>query len=53
MNYDQTIQKAETIIKELEQAQALSMEAYKKQAAEAKRLLDACEQQLTDMRMFE
>jgi len=49
MNYDQTIQKAEAIVKELEEASALSMEVYKTKSKEAKTLLDACEQQLVSM----
>jgi len=49
MNYDETIQKAETIVKELEEASALSMEVYKAKSKEAKALLDACEQQLVTM----
>lgn len=53
MNYDETIQKAEAIVKELEQSEAISMEVYKQKAAEVKRLLDLCEQQLTDMRILE
>lgn len=46
MNYDEKIKKAETIISELEQTQALSMETYKLKAAEAKELLDSCTQEL-------
>lgn len=53
MNYDENIQKAEAIVKELEQAEALSMEVYKQKAAQVKELLDQCEQQLTDMKNFE
>ena len=49
MNYDETIQKAESIVKDLEQAEALSMEDYKAKATEAKQLLDLCEKQLTTM----
>jgi len=45
--YDENIQKAENIVKELEQAQALSMEEYKQKSSEVKRLLDACDKQLT------
>ena len=44
MNYDEAIQKAEAIIAELEQAEALSMEEYKKKAAEAAALLNHCKQ---------
>lgn len=53
MNYDENIQKAEAIVKELEQAEALSMEVYKQKAAQVKELLDQCEHQLTDMRNLE
>lgn len=49
MTYDENIQKAEQLVKELEQADALSMDTYKTKAAEAKRLLDMCEQQLKKM----
>ncbi len=49
MSYDENIQKAEAIVKELEQAEALSMEVYKEKAALVKELLDQCEKQLTDM----
>ena len=49
MNYDETIQKAEAIVKDLEQADALSMEDYKAKATKAKQLLDLCEKQLTTM----
>ena len=49
MNYDEAIQKAEAIIAELEQAEALSMEEYKKKAAEAAALLNHCKSLLTEM----
>jgi len=49
MNYDEAIQKAERLVKELEQAQALSMEEYRQKSAEVKQLLDSCEQQLKQM----
>lgn len=49
MNYDEAIQKAEAIIAELEQAEALSMEEYKKKAAEAAALLRQCKSLLTEM----
>jgi len=49
MSYDETIRKAEQIVKELEQAEALSMEVYKQKSAEVKHLLDLCEQQLTTL----
>jgi len=49
MNYDQAIQKAEQIVLELEQAQALSMEEYKRKSNEVKQLLNGCEQELKKM----
>lgn len=49
MNYDEAIKQAETIVSELEQTPALSVEEYQKKAAEVKRLLDVCEAQLRTM----
>lgn len=46
MNYDEKIQKAEAIIAQLEQSEAISMEAYKKLAAEATSLLKQCKDEL-------
>lgn len=46
MNYDDALARIEAIVKELEQAQALSPEQYKQRADEARQLLDYCEQQL-------
>ena len=42
MTYDENIKKAEAIITQLEASEAVSMEEYKKQAAEAARLLAEC-----------
>ena len=50
MTYDESLARIETIVRELEQAEALSMETYREKAAEAKRLLDACEQQLAQLK---
>ena len=47
--YDEAIQKAEAIVLQLERTEALSASDYKKQAAEATRLLDFCEHCLKDM----
>ena len=47
MTYDESIQKAETLIEQLEQADAISMEAYKKLAAEATSLLNQCKAEIT------
>ena len=42
MNYDEAIQRAEQIIAQLEQAEALGMDEYKRLAAEATGLLKQC-----------
>ena len=47
MSYDEKIQKAESIIAQLEQSDAISMETYKKQAAEATKLLQECRAEIT------
>ncbi len=47
MNYDEAIQKLDTIIASLETDEALSMEEYKAKAHEAKELIAFCQQQLT------
>lgn len=49
MTYDEAIGKVEAIVKDLEQADALSMEVYKQKSQEAKELLDFCEKQLGAM----
>ena len=49
MTYDEAIKRAETIIAQLEQSEALSMEQYKKAAAEATALLKHCKSLLTEM----
>ena len=49
MTYDEKIQRAEQIIAQLESAEALSMEAYKKAAAEATALLKECRSLLAEM----
>ncbi len=46
MNYDEKIQRAETIIESLEQAEALSMAEYKSKAAEAAALLKECKEEI-------
>lgn len=46
LTYDEAIQKAETIISQLEASEAISMEDYKRLAAEATALLKACKEQL-------
>ena len=49
MSYDEAVKRVETIVRELEQADALSLEEYRKKASEAKRLLDVCEESLKKM----
>lgn len=46
MSYDEAIQRAEEIIAQLEQAEALSMDEYKRLAAEATALLKECKAQI-------
>ncbi len=48
MTYDEAIKRLESIVKELESAQALSMDTYQAKAKEAKELLAFCQKQLTD-----
>lgn len=47
MNYDEALQRAETIITQLEQSEALSIDEYKKAAAEATALLKQCQEHLS------
>lgn len=49
MTYDEAIQQAETILKELEQAEALSMDVYQQKAKQVKELLQFCKQQIVKM----
>ena len=48
MTYDEAIKRLESIVQELEDSQALSMDVYQKKAKEAKELLAFCQKQLTD-----
>lgn len=48
MTYDEAIKRIEQIVQELEQSDALSMDAYQAKAKEANELLSFCEKQLTD-----
>jgi len=47
MNFDENIKKAETIIAQLEASEAISMDEYKRLAAEADALLKACREELS------
>jgi len=49
MTYDEAIQKAEQIISRLEQAEAVSMDEYKRLAAEATALLRQCKSEIERM----
>ena len=46
MTYDEAIQRAETIIAQLEQSEAISMEDYKRLASEATALLKQCKDEI-------
>ena len=48
MTYDEAIKRIEQIVTELEQSDALSMDAYQAKAKEATELLTFCQTQLTD-----
>ncbi len=47
--YDEDIARVEAIVAKLEQAEAISMEEYKKLAAEAAGLLKACHAEITTL----
>ena len=47
MSYDEKIKKAEQIIAQLEQAEAIGMDEYKRLASEAETLLNQCKEELT------
>ena len=49
MNYDENIKRAETIIAQLEQAEALGMDEYKRLASEATELLQQCKSEIDSM----
>jgi uncharacterized protein HemY len=49
MTYDEAIQRAENIIAQLEQAEAISMEEYRRLASEATTLLKQCRDEVTKM----
>lgn len=49
LTYEQAMKRVETIVRELEQTQALSVTAYKQKAKEAEQLLQFCEAQLLGM----
>jgi exodeoxyribonuclease VII small subunit len=49
LTYDEALQRAESIITQLEQAEALSMDDYKRMANEATAMLQYCKSLLTEM----
>ena len=49
MSYDEAIAKIEDIVRELENAEAISATVYKEKAEQAKKLLDYCESCLKEM----
>lgn len=51
LTYDEALQKAEAIIAQLEQSEAISMDAYKKAAAEATALLKYCKSEIEGMQL--
>ena len=51
MTYDEAIKRAETIIEQLEKAEALSMDEYKRLASEATTLLKHCKEELEGVRL--
>ncbi len=48
MSYDENIKRAEQIIAQLEQTEAISVEEYKRLAKEATELLDKCKAELQE-----
>ena len=49
LSYDEALQKAEAIVTQLEHAEAISMEEYKRMASEATALLKQCKSFLAEM----
>lgn len=49
MTFDESIKRAEEIIAQLEQAQAISMDEYKRLAGEATALLKQCKAEIDGM----
>lgn len=46
LTYDEAMARIETIVKQLEQSEAISLDEYRHLATEAKRLLDYCRAQI-------
>jgi len=49
MTYDEALKRLQEIVKSLETEEAISIDDYKKKAAEAKELLGYCRSQLTSI----
>ena len=49
ITYEKAMARIQAIVSELEQTEALSVTVYKQKAAEAKKLLRYCEEQLVEM----
>ena len=47
--FDESIRKAETLIAQLEQSDAISVEEYKRIATEVTALLNSCKQEITQL----
>ena len=47
MSYDENIKRAEAIITQLEQAEAISLDEYKRMASEATALLKQCKEEIS------
>ena len=50
MTYDEAIRRVEQIVSEMEQSEALSMDAYKAKAIEASELLSFCQSEAEEYR---
>ena len=46
LSYDEALKRVDTIVSQLEQSEAISVDAYKQLADEATRLLDYCRKEI-------
>jgi exodeoxyribonuclease VII small subunit len=51
LSYDEALKRVETIVSQLEQSEAISVDAYKQLADEATRLLDYCRKEIEKLAM--
>lgn len=49
LTYDEAIRRAETLVQELQQTEALSVSTYQDKAKQVQQLLDFCQNELTNM----